>query len=211
MEGPKSYRTLGLPEGASLEEIKSAYRSLAKRYHPDITKDPSTGEHFNRVVAAYKSLIVIERKRRIMEGRVRTSAAAPRKPAKEPDIHSLGKLVVEGFTPEMRVFAARRLGRSGKRSAYSYLRKGFYDSAEQVVCAAVEAVGRLQIVQSAGELASLFARGSRRVQLEVLNAVERIGCRPSFDHIITMGLNAHDRTVRARAQQLTIECERSTG
>lgn len=211
MEVPKLYRTLGLREGASMEEIKEAYRCLAKQYHPDITKDPSTGEIFNRVVAAYKTLTVIERKRSAVDGRVRSTGAPSASPPREVDIHSLGKLVVEGFTPEMRAFAARRLGTSGKRSAYAYLRKGFYDSSERVIRAAVEAVGRLQVVQSAGEMASLFSRGSRRVRLDILAAVERIGCRPAFDRIVDMGMESSDPWIRRQAESLYAKSERSTG
>jgi curved DNA-binding protein CbpA len=211
LEAPKLYRTLGLEEGASLEEIKRAYRYLAKQYHPDITKDPSTGEIFDRVVAAYKRLTVIERKRRVVNSPVRESRPQQQNPAREVDIHGLGKLVSEGFTPEMRSFAVRRLGYARRRSAYAYIRKGFYDGSEQVVCAAVEATGRLQIVQSAGELASLFSRGSRRVKHEVLNTVERVGCRSEFDHILAMGCESSDRGIRRKAEELSAQCERRTG
>lgn len=33
------YDVLGLKKGASQEEIKKAYRTLAKKYHPDISKE----------------------------------------------------------------------------------------------------------------------------------------------------------------------------
>ena len=49
------YATLGLPSGASLDEVKRAYRALAKRYHPD-----SAGEaamtRFLAIQAAYEAL-----------------------------------------------------------------------------------------------------------------------------------------------------------
>ncbi len=41
---------LGVPENATAEERKNAYRSLAKKHHPDITGDHT---HFQKIQAAY--------------------------------------------------------------------------------------------------------------------------------------------------------------
>ena len=50
------YEILGLKPGASLKEIKNAYRNLALRYHPD--KDYSEGneERFVKISDAYQTL-----------------------------------------------------------------------------------------------------------------------------------------------------------
>jgi molecular chaperone DnaJ len=52
------YRILGVPRGASKDEIKRAYRRLAKKYHPDLNKDDpkAAEEQFKRVSEAYEVL-----------------------------------------------------------------------------------------------------------------------------------------------------------
>jgi len=50
------YQTLGVSKGASKEEIKNAYRQMAKKYHPDINKDPSATEKFKTISEAYAVL-----------------------------------------------------------------------------------------------------------------------------------------------------------
>lgn len=51
------YEVLGLSYGASEEEIKNAYRSLAKRYHPDANPgDEEAARRMNEINAAYNEL-----------------------------------------------------------------------------------------------------------------------------------------------------------
>lgn len=57
MQIPPHYRTLGLEPDASRDEIKSAYRHLAKRHHPDANAgDIAAEELFKRITAAYQVL-----------------------------------------------------------------------------------------------------------------------------------------------------------
>jgi len=54
--GPYYYRVLGVSKTATPEEIKSAYRRLAKIYHPDRGADPDTEKKFKEIQKAYAVL-----------------------------------------------------------------------------------------------------------------------------------------------------------
>jgi molecular chaperone DnaJ len=50
------YATLGVRKDATPEEIKRAYRRLARQLHPDVNPDPQTQERFKEVTSAYEVL-----------------------------------------------------------------------------------------------------------------------------------------------------------
>ena len=50
------YEVLGVSKDASQDEIKKAYRSLAKKYHPDVNKASDAAEKFKEVNEAYEVL-----------------------------------------------------------------------------------------------------------------------------------------------------------
>jgi len=56
------YEILGVSKNASEAEIKSAYRSLAKKYHPDINKDPGAEVKFKEVNEAAEVLLDKEKR-----------------------------------------------------------------------------------------------------------------------------------------------------
>jgi curved DNA-binding protein len=50
------YAVLGLARGASEDDIKKAYRRLARKYHPDVSKEADAEEKFKDVAEAYQTL-----------------------------------------------------------------------------------------------------------------------------------------------------------
>lgn len=50
------YDVLGVKRGASAEEIRSAYRRLARKYHPDVNKEEDASKRFAEVQEAYDVL-----------------------------------------------------------------------------------------------------------------------------------------------------------
>jgi curved DNA-binding protein len=50
------YATLGVAKGASADDIKKAYRKLARKYHPDVSKETDAKEKFQDVSEAYETL-----------------------------------------------------------------------------------------------------------------------------------------------------------
>ena len=68
------YRALGVERDASQEAIKSAYRKLAKKYHPDLNPgDPKVEQRFKEISQAYAILSDAEKRKRFDRGEINAS------------------------------------------------------------------------------------------------------------------------------------------
>ncbi len=56
------YSVLGLKKGASSDEVKKAYKTMAKKYHPDVSKEENAEVKFKEVLDAYQVLSDPEKK-----------------------------------------------------------------------------------------------------------------------------------------------------
>lgn len=56
------YQIMGLSRSASQDEVKRAYRKLARKYHPDVSKEPDTEAKFKELGEAYEVLKDVEKR-----------------------------------------------------------------------------------------------------------------------------------------------------
>jgi curved DNA-binding protein CbpA len=184
--------SLGLGPEADAEEIRTAYRHLALRYHPDASGDPLTARRFSRVVRAYKVLSAVDVVSR-PRSRYRSVEDAG------TDLFALGQILASDPEPGARSQAARSLGLSGRSAAYIFLRRALYDPSELVALEAVRAVALLGSRQAEGEVAALYSRASVSLKqgiLEVATATgEKLFCS-------TLDAAAKDSDPFMRAQAL---------
>ena len=95
------YKILGISEQADEEQIKQAYRKLAKKYHPDLNPDnPEAEAKFKDVVEAYEILGDAEKRKKYDLKRNKAgerSTVGSRQAAKAPDMN----INMGNFTKDM--------------------------------------------------------------------------------------------------------------
>jgi curved DNA-binding protein len=62
MEFRDYYKVLGVERAASADQIKAAYRRLARKYHPDVSKEPNAEARFKEMQEAYEVLKDLEKR-----------------------------------------------------------------------------------------------------------------------------------------------------
>ena len=164
--------SLSLGPDADEEDIRTAYRRLAMRYHPDATGDPLTANRFTLVVKAYKVLVAFESERsRPSRSRYRSVEDAG------TDLFALGQVLTSDPDPGARSSAARALGLSGRSAAFVFLRRALYDPVDVVALEAVRASALLGSRQSEGEVAALYSRAAETLRSQILDLALATGER----------------------------------
>ncbi len=191
-----------------LEQVVEAYRILSERTATVVKFPQRNGTRSNRRPTARDGAAAPAAGRerpstRRRQATTRDEAKAQRRQGTDvspSELAALGHLVIHSRNAATRAFSARRLGNSGKRSSYAFLRRALYDPNPLVVKSAVRAIGALNVVQGAGELGSVFCRGDTELKHLVLDIVERSDVR--FRDTIMVGLRDEDASVRRRCLSL---------
>lgn len=217
MDFQEPYRVLGVEPTSNFEEIKSAFRYLSKKYHPDRSNRRDSSERLVRVIRAYKSLQTVSRKDALVHTPLRPLSqttvrmAEPRRgmvgTAEEGDLFSLGQVALTAPDPLSRRQAVRKLGFSGKKAAYIFLRRCLSDSDESVVSAAVRSIADLSVYQAAGELAALWARGSENLRRSILETAQATG-EPVFKDALELA-SREGEPWASRARRVLVVCRNS--
>lgn len=188
------WAVFGLPPGADSRDLKRAFRQLTKRYHPDSSKDPATARRFSRVVRVYKLLS-------LKTGEPREDSKGEPFLDREEDLFALGTEFTVSRDERARVEAVKRLGLSGKKSAYIFLRKALYDDSPEVAAQAVRSVALLGIRQADGEIASLYSRSGAVLKRTILETAR--GTRePVFLPALRAAASDPDREISAAASEI---------
>lgn len=177
---------------------------MVKRFHPDSAQSTGSPLMFTTVVDAYKTILS-----RIGTSKTRSpftgnsfGGGVTHKPGAFDRLFGFGRLLVSNTHPDVKINAARRIGESGKKSAWVFLRKALRDQDERVVTEVVAAVRKLRIHQSVHELSALFLRTGAEVKQEILTTINALGYKKILFRLIIMAMEDTSQTLRREAVKL---------
>lgn len=195
MRDEEYYRILELKPGAGIEEIKGAYRRLAKRYHPDLGGG-------NDVIFA-QLLLAYDRLRRKEEKKAgsaldRSLAQAVRR----RDHRTLLRMLSDQTNPEIQVKILHALGQTKKFSIYAQVRRYFQSRDGRVSRAAIECVGMMGSLQAAGELAALYSKSGLETKKAILKTAGKGRTFPEYRKLLEMVRSRETGELRLLAEEL---------
>lgn len=95
MEYKDYYKIMGLTRDASQDEIKRAYRKLARKYHPDVSKEPQAEARFKELGEAYE--VLKDPEKRVAYDRLGTNWKANQEFRPPPDWNAGFEFSERGF------------------------------------------------------------------------------------------------------------------
>lgn len=96
MEFKDYYKIMGVPRDASQDDIKRAYRKLARKYHPDVSKDPQAEARFKELGEAYE--VLKDPEKRVAYDRLGANWKADQEFRPPPDWNAGFEFSQQGFT-----------------------------------------------------------------------------------------------------------------
>ncbi|MBE7446809.1 MAG: DnaJ domain-containing protein [Planctomycetia bacterium] len=100
MEFKDYYQILGVADTAPQDEIKRVYRQLARKYHPDVSKEPKADARFKEVTEAYEALS--DKEKRVAYDHLRQSGYHQGDEFKPHRIGKRNRGLATGFSAEDR-------------------------------------------------------------------------------------------------------------
>jgi curved DNA-binding protein len=95
MEFKDYYKIMGVPRDASQDDIKRAYRKLARKYHPDVSKEPQAEVRFKELGEAYE--VLKDPEKRVAYDRLGTDWKANQEFRPPPDWNAGFEFSEQGF------------------------------------------------------------------------------------------------------------------
>ncbi|MCC6728069.1 MAG: DnaJ domain-containing protein [Chthonomonadales bacterium] len=202
MTGSTHYETLGVPEGASVAEIRKRYRELARQFHPDVARSPGAAARFKEINAAHQVLSDPER-RGAYDAELRLGRA--RAAARQGQAHGVNPRGTEAGARAASSAARATTAPSGSRPR----RTAGRTTAEQAaaVIAEAQAAFRQMRFREAEAACRMALRMDRRsaVAYEMLGDIHR--ARGHIDEAIAMysyalQLDRHNRVLQVKFDRL---------
>lgn len=208
------YETLGLPETASLEEIKKQYRSLARKYHPDVNASKQAAQQFSDIAEAYRVLNDTEARRAYDAERALRQRQANAKPT-GPLNHSAGPRPAPKPTPQPVTTATQESERLLRQAQTAFTRGRVAEArslAEQSLrynrknAAAWEVLG--DVCRNQGRTDDALRHYTMASQHDPRSAtvqqkIERIARQPSGGYSGSTGYTPATPTARSQASRAT--------